>query len=183
LRAGTTAGNELREQQLELVQSQLEAAGIEVTIESLPGGLFFDQGPFSPEALEASASEGRDGSPDLWDMAVWSWATGPWPGGVTGIYRQQSDSNPYGFSNPAFDKNAADCEAVVDDAERAACYNDLDTYATTLAKGTDGLFVIPLTQKPRWYGYSSSQLGSVGVAPDLAQGGPLVNVADITFAS
>ena len=45
LRLGTTAGNHLRDRTLELGQAQLAAAGIEVTIDSAPGGLFLAEGP------------------------------------------------------------------------------------------------------------------------------------------
>jgi peptide/nickel transport system substrate-binding protein len=183
LRAGTTAGNKLREAELDLVRVQLARAGIEVVITSFPGGLFFDQGPFSPSALEASATGGTSGDPNLWDVALFSWATGPWPGGVTGIYAKGSDSNPYGFYNPEFDAAAAECETMVADEERALCYNDLDTFVTTLDHGDNGLFMIPLTQRPRYFGYFSGLLASAGVAPDLAQGGPLVNVADYELTS
>ena len=48
--------------------------------------------------------------------------------------------------------------------------------------GDDGLFVIPLTQKPSFYGYLSSQLSGAGVAPDANDAGPLTNVADFQFA-
>jgi peptide/nickel transport system substrate-binding protein len=181
LRLGTTGGNGLRDRQLELIRAQLARAGIEVVIDSFPGGLFYDQGPFSPGALAASATAGTQGDPALWDMAVWSWATGPWPGGVSGIFKRESDSNPYGFANPTFDADAAHCETVIDDAERAGCYDDVDTYATTLDKGQDGLFVLPITQRPRFYGYDKSTLSSAAIAPDLVPGGPLVNVGDFRF--
>ncbi len=179
LRIGTTPGNSLRQQQMDLIKAQLGRAGIEVVTGDFTGGLFYDQGPFSPGALAASASGGTDGDPKLWDMAVWSWATGPWPGGVSGIFRARSDANPYGFSNATFEADAAACDTTVDDTQRATCYNDIDAYVTTLDKGTDGLFVLPLTQKPRYYGYVNRVLASAGVAPDLVQGGPLVNAGDL----
>ena len=177
LRAGTTAGVELRDRQLALLAEQLDAAGIEVVIESAPGGLFFVEGPFSPEALAASASDGTEGDPGLWDIAQFSWTGGPWPGAVTGVYRSGSQSNPYGFASPEYDVAATECDAVVDDAERATCYGELDRFATTLERSEDGLFVIPLTQTPSYFGYSSP-VSAAGAAPDVVQGGPLVNAAD-----
>lgn len=178
LRAGTTGGDPLREQQLELVQEQLGRAGIEVTIENAPGGLFFTDGPFSPDALAASASDGRSGNPRLWDIAQFSWSSGPWPGAVSGIYLGGSSSNPYGFDNPAFDVAAAECDGTVDDAERSGCYDQLDSYVTTLDNGDDGLFMIPLTQKPLLFAASNAGLTGVGVTTDLRSGGPLINIAD-----
>lgn len=177
VRAATTGGNRLREQELDLVAAQLGEVGIEVRIENVPGGLFFEEGPFSTEALAAAWSGGREGDGDLWDLALFSWASGPWPGAVSGIYRSESRSNPYGFSNPQFNVAASECDAKSDDGERVACYNDLDTFATTLDHEQTGLFVIPLTQKTHYFAYGSA-LASAGVAPDSPQGGPLVNIGD-----
>lgn len=182
LRAGTTAGNALREQLLDLGREQLLRAGIEVIIDSAPGGLFLTEGPFAPEALAASASAGRSGNPGLWDIAQFSWSSGPWPGAVTGIYRSGSNSNPYGFSNPEFDVAASDCDAIADDAARSACYNQLDSFVTTLDQGDDGLFIIPLTQRPHFYGFVTDSVTSAAVAPDLPGGGPLVNATDFLLA-
>jgi peptide/nickel transport system substrate-binding protein len=177
LRAGTTGGNALREQELEVVAAQLREAGFEITIENIPGGLFFEQGPFSPEALAASESEGRDGDSDRWDLALFSWSTGPWPGAVSGAYRSGSLSNPYGFTLPEFDAASVECDALSDDTGRAECYNNLDTFATTLDHGEDGLFLIPLTQKPHYLAYGGD-LTAIGVVPDTYQGGPLIAIAD-----
>ncbi|MEL7157917.1 MAG: ABC transporter substrate-binding protein [Actinomycetota bacterium] len=181
LRAGTTGGNPLREAQLELGREQLGRAGIEVVIDNEPGGLFFSRGPFSPEALQASASGGDSGDPDRWDIAQFSWVTGPWPGRVSGSYRSGSSTNPYGFNNPEFDVAATECDGVVDEGARTACYNRLDRFVTTLDEETDGLFVIPLTQRPSFYGYSRS-VAAVGAAPDVVEGGPLVNIVDARLA-
>jgi peptide/nickel transport system substrate-binding protein len=177
IRAGTTAGVELRDRQLAMIADQLGRAGIEVVIESAPGGLFFTEGPFSPDALAASGSNGAAGNPNLWDIAQFSWTGGPWPGAMTGIYRTGSQSNPYGFASPEYDVAATECDAIVDDGERATCYGELDKFATTLERTEDGLFVIPLTQTPRYFGHGASVV-AVGAAPDVVQGGPLVNVGD-----
>jgi peptide/nickel transport system substrate-binding protein len=177
LRAGTTGGVALRDSQLELIAEQLERVGFEVVIDSSPGGLFFTDGPFSAEALAAAGSGGTSGNADLWDIAQFSWTGGPWPGTMTGVYRTGSQSNPYGFSSPEYDVASTECDAVVADAERAECYNDLDRFPTTLERSDDGLFVIPLSQKPSYFGYASSVVAA-GAAPDVLRGGPLVNAAD-----
>ncbi|MCP4222970.1 MAG: hypothetical protein GY773_06480, partial [Actinomycetia bacterium] len=75
MRLGTTAGNVLRDQALELGQLQLSAAGIDSRIASEPGGLFLTEGPFAPAALEAAASQGRSGDSRLWDIAQFAWVT------------------------------------------------------------------------------------------------------------
>ncbi len=177
---GTTAGVELRDRQLELLVDQLDRVGIEVVVDSAPGGLFFVEGPFSEAALAASASGGGEGDPDLWGIAQFSWTAGPWPGALSGIYRAGSQSNPYGFSSPEYDVAATECEATVGDGERATCYDALDRFATTLERNENGLFVIPLTQTPSYFGYSFP-LQAAGVAPDAVQGGPLVNAGDYRF--
>lgn len=181
LRLGTTGGNTLREAQQELGRAQLERAGVDVVIDNEPGGLFFSRGPFAPEALEASASGGRSGDPGLWDIAQFSWVTGPWPGRVSGSYRSGSVTNPYGFNSPEFDVAATECDGIADETERVACYNRLDRFLTTLDEQTGGLFIIPLTQRPSFYGYSRA-VETVGRAPDLFEGGPLVNVVDVRLA-
>ncbi len=182
LRAGTTSEVAFRDEQLAVVVAQLERVGFEIEIDSQPGGLFFAAGPFAEEALAASASGGSSGDPDLWDIALFSWSSGPWPGVVSGIYRSESPSNPYGFSNPEYDVAATDCNDVFDDTERAACYNGLDRFVTTLDEGEDGLFMIPLSQRPRYVGWSAS-VEQGAVVPDLLAGGPLVNAVDYRLGS
>jgi peptide/nickel transport system substrate-binding protein len=44
------------------------------------------------------------------------------------------------------------------------------------------LFLLPITQKPSFYGYTSD-LAAAGVAPDAQGAGPLTNVADFQFAN
>lgn len=181
LRVGTTGGNALRELQQELIQQQFAGAGIEIVIDNVAGGAYFGERPFAEAALAASASGGAEGDPTIWDITQFAWVGGPWPGGQSGSYRGGSGNNPYGFNNPEFDARASECDAIVDDAERAACYNELDTYVTTLDNGDDGLFMIPLTQKPAFFGYLSGQLSGAGVSPDANLAGPLSNVVDYQF--
>ncbi len=181
LRVGTTGGNALRELQQELIQQQFAGAGIEIVIDNVAGGAYFSERPFAEAALQASASGGAEGDPTVWDITQFAWVGGPWPGGQAASYRSGSGNNPYGFANAEFDVRATECDATVDDAERAACYNELDTYVTTLDNGDDGLFMIPLTQKPSFFGYLSGQLSGAGIAPDAQGAGPLTNVVDYQF--
>ena len=177
LRMGTTAGTPGRDGQWSVVAAQLTEAGFAVVDDSRPGGRFLVEGPFAPEALLASETEGRSGDPGRWDLALFSWTAGPWPGGMSGIYRSGSGANPYGFANPEFDVAATDCDAEVDDALRIVCYNRLDRFATTLDEGDDGLFVIPLTVRPRLLARGPA-LESYGPAVDLDTVGPLPGVVD-----
>ena len=154
LLAGTTGGDVLREQQLELIQSQMAAAGIEIIIDNVRGGEYFDARPFADD-------------PNVWDITQFARSGGAWPGGVSGFYRSESPSNPYGFVNPEFDAASVDCDVIAADAERDRCYNDLDLFVTTLDQTEDGLFMLPLTQKPFFYGYRSADLSGAGMALSL----------------
>jgi peptide/nickel transport system substrate-binding protein len=183
LRVGTTGGNRLREIQQELIQSQMADAGIDIVIDNVEGGAYFGEVPFSADAIACATSGGAEGNCDVWDITQFAWVGGPWPGGQIASYRAGGENNPYGFANDAFEAKADECDATVDDAERAACYNEIDRYVTTLELDADnGLFMLPLTQKPSFYGFTSD-LSQAGVAPDAQGAGPLTNVADFQFAS
>ena len=180
LRVGTTGGNALRELQQELIQQQFAPAGIEIVIDNVQGAAYFGERPFSEEALAAANSGGAEGDPTIWDITQFAWVGGPWPGGQSASYRTGAGNNAYGHSNAEFDALSVECDATVDDAERAACYNELDLFVTTLDKGDTGLFMIPLTQKPSFYGYLSSQLQGAGISPDAQGAGPLTNVVGLS---
>jgi peptide/nickel transport system substrate-binding protein len=181
LRVGTTGGNKLREDQQQIIQQQLADAGIEIIIDNVPGGAYFGERPFAAEAIAAATTQGAEGDPTIWDITQFAWVGGPWPGSNTAAYQTGSGNNPYGFSNPDFDAKAAECETLTDDAERADCYNEADQFVTSLVNGPNGLVVIPLTQKPSFYAYSSAQLAGAAVSPDANDAGPLVNVVDYQF--
>jgi peptide/nickel transport system substrate-binding protein len=181
LRVGTTGGNALREDQQQIIQQQMADAGIEIIIDNVPGGAYFSERPFASDAVLAATTQGAEGDPTIWDITQFAWVGGPWPGGNTAAYRTGSGNNPYGFSNPDFDAKAAECETIVDDGDRADCYNEADEFVTSLVNGPNGLVVLPLTQKPSFFGYLSSQLASAGIAPDANDAGPIVYVVDYQF--
>ena len=183
LRVGTTGGNRLREIQQELVQAQMADAGIAITIDNVEGAAYFGEVPFSADSIGCSTSGGTEGNCDLWDITQFAWQGGPWPGGQTASYRAGGETNPYGFASDAFEALADECDATTDDDERAACYNSLDEFVTTLTVDAEfGLFMLPLTQKPDFFGFTSD-LAQAGNAVSAQNGGPLVNVADYQFAS
>lgn len=181
LRIGTTGGNELRELQESIFAEQMRLAGIEIVVTNVEGDDYFLAQPFATDALLASVTRGQQGDPGLWDIAQFAWAGGAWPGSNSDNYLSAGSSNPYAFANAAFDAQAAVCDATLDNVLRAACYNDLDRFLTTLEKGPDGLVVIPITQKPSFYGYASSVLSGAGIASDADAAGPLANVVDFSF--
>ena len=183
LRVGTTGGNRLREIQQELIQAQMSDAGIEIVIDNVEGAAYFGEVPFSADSIECSNSNGESGNCDVWDITQFAWVGGPWPGGQSASYLGGSGNNPYGYNNDAFDAKSDECDATVDDAERAACYNEMDKSVTTLELDAEtGLFMLPITQKPSFYGVTSD-LSQAPVAPDANDAGPLVNVVDAVFAS
>ena len=182
LRVGTTGGNRLREIQQQLLQAKFGEAGIEIVIDNVEGGAYFSERPFSEDAIACANSGGTEGNCDIWDIAQFAWVGGPWPGGNSAAFRTGSGNNAYGYANPEFDAKADECDGTVDDDARADCYNELDQYVTTLEIDPNGLVVLPITQKPSFYGYTS-QLARAGVAPDANGAGPLINVVDFQFAS
>jgi len=182
LRVGTTGGNRLREIQQELIQAQMADAGIDIVIDNVEGGAYFGEIPFSEDAIACAVSGGAEGNCGIWDITQFAWVGGPWPGGQIASYRAGGENNPYGFANDEFEAKADECDATVDDTDRAACYNVIDRYVTTLELDAEnGLFMLPLTQKPSFYGFTSD-LSQAGVAPDAQGAGPLANVVDFKFA-
>ena len=179
LRVGTTGGNALRELQQQIIQAQMAAAGIEITIDNVPGSAYFSEVPFSDESILASNTSGAEGDPTIWDITQFAWVGGPWPGSGHVAWRSGDGNNPYGHNVTAFDDLSVACDATVDDAERAACYNDLDRYITTLEQDpVQGLVAIPLTQKPTFYAVLNAALSEFGVGPDANSAGPLSHVQD-----
>jgi peptide/nickel transport system substrate-binding protein len=181
LRVGTTGGNALRELQQQVIQAQFAAAGIEIVIDNVPGSAYFNEVPFSEPSLDCALSGGTEGDCSVWDITQFAWVGGPWPGGQVGAYRSDG-FGPYGLQSEEYDTLADECDTTTDETERNACYNELDKFATTLEMGDDGLFMLPITQKPDTYFYDSEALSAAGVSPDMDAGGPIVNIVDFKLA-
>ncbi|MGA1077480.1 MAG: ABC transporter substrate-binding protein [Nitriliruptoraceae bacterium] len=180
LRVGTTGGNVLRELQQQILQEQLKEAGFEIVIENTPGAAYFGV-PFGEDHIACVVSQGAEGNCETWEITQFAWVGGPWPGGQTGAYLTPQDAgtnNTYGYRNAEFDAFVSACDTIVDDEERAACYNEADAYVTTRTKDPNGLFMLPLTQKPSFYTYSNRRLEAGAIAPDANNAGPLVYVVD-----
>lgn len=193
LAVGTTGGNALRELQQQIIQAQMKAAGIEITIDNVPGSGYFSERAFSAANLLSSASGGELGDPNLVDILQFAWVGGPWPGGQNSAYLSggivdgedgpvPATGNPYGFQNADFDARTTECDAMLDEAEAAACYNELDRYVTTLEVDPEqGLFMLPITQKPDFFAYSNQLLVKGAVAPDANSAGPMANIVDFVL--
>jgi peptide/nickel transport system substrate-binding protein len=161
----------------------MKDAGIEIVIDNVQGAAYFSEVPFSDDSILCANSGGTEGNCDIYDITQFAWQNGPWPGNQTVAYRSGGGNNVSGFANAEFDALADECDATVDATDRAACYNELDRYVTTLELDpVNGLVILPLTQKPDFYGYSNT-LAQAAVAPDVQYAGPLANVADFQFAS
>ncbi|MEY3019409.1 MAG: hypothetical protein RLZZ272_393 [Actinomycetota bacterium] len=173
LRVGTTGGNVLRELQQQIMQEQLKQAGFEIVIDNKPGAEYFDV-PFGEEHLACAASGGAEGDCETWEITQFAWVGGPWPGGQSASYRSDGGNNTYGYLNEEFDAKADECDATIDDAARATCYNELDAFVTTRTVDPNGLFMLPLTQKPSFYAWSNQSLRAGAIAPDANNAGPLV---------
>ena len=179
LRVGTTGGNRLREDQQQLIQAQLAEAGIDIQINNVQGSAYFSDQPFNEAALECANSGGESGDCGIWDIAQFAWVGGPWPGSGHAVYRTGDGNNLHGFSDPAFDEKVGECDAIVEEDPRAECYNELAAWVVNLETNPeDGLVVVPLTQKPSFSAFSTVNLESGAVSPDMQGVGPLANVVD-----
>jgi len=179
LRFSTNSGDVIRVRMQDLIIDQLEAAGFGVVADNGRGGSYLTEGPFSELAIAASLSGGSRGDAALWDLTLFAWAGGPWPGVQSGAFRSDSEANPYGFENPEFDTESARCDTVTTDSERLRCYQELDLYVTTTSISEDGGFVVPLVERPLVLMYSPDKLDQLPPFTDGDNGGPLANVVDV----
>lgn len=179
LRVGTTGGSLLRETQQELLRDQLRGLGFDIRIDNVPGAAYFGERPMSDEAMACATSEGVRGDCSIWDLTQFAWVGGPWPSLMHHAFLSRSPNNPYGYANPVFDARTLDCDRTVDEAERAACYNELSRYVTTRDVDPEGLVILPIVQKPAFYAYSNDRLLRGAVAPEANATGPLANVVDV----
>ena len=178
LRVGTTAGNQIRELQLRIMQEQLREAGVGIDIDNVLGSAYYSERPFTTASIDCARSGGEQGDCTLWDITQFAWIGGPWPGIGHHAFLSESRNNVYGYRSEEFDRKAAECDATFDDDERSDCYNTLSQYVTTRNIDDNGLVVLPITQKPAFFAYSNVNLIEGAVAPDARSGGPLVNVVD-----
>jgi len=150
-RLTTTAGNALREQQLELVRSQLAEAGMEATIDNCPSTCVFSE----------RLPEGN------FDIANFAWVGGATPiNGVTQLYTTGSDSNYGGWTNPEWDALGVQALSELDPATRIEFGNQLDAILW------DEMVVLPLYQKPTFIANTSN---AVGIEDNSSNEGPFWN--------
>ena len=88
-------------------------------------------------------------------------------------YLRGSENNPHAYANEDLDALLAECDATVDDDERADCYNEADRVRHHPRDVDDnGLVIIPITQKPSFYAYSNNTLAEGAVATGRQRRGP-----------
>ena len=136
----TTAGNELRELQLEVVQAQLQEVGIEIKSDiGDPATVFADVLP-----------SGADGA---WDLFNFAWVGAADPFGGNAIWMCEGDSNYNGYCNKDVTDLLRETNTLLDEQARADTYNEAD------ALMADDLPVLPLYQKPTFFAWNESIQG------------------------
>jgi peptide/nickel transport system substrate-binding protein len=150
-RLSTTAGNELREQQGELIQNHLREVGIDIRIDNIESTVLF--GEWLPGGN--------------FDIANFAWVGGVFPiSGTKQIYETGSDSNYGNYTSEEFDQLAGEGVQALDEDEQADIGNQM---AEVLA--TD-LPVLPLYQKPTFLGIRDT---FTGVEDNSTNEGPFWN--------
>ncbi len=155
------------------IVAQLDAVGFDSSVVEIPGGDFF---------TTSASGEGPFASNQTWDLTLFSWASGPWPGGQISAYGGQSSANNinniYDYSNGVFDEAAQACSTALDPAEVANCFNELDLFATTVT-GDTGLFIVPLGERPSILAYNGTILAEP-VINDFPGAGPLTALSHLS---
>lgn len=158
------------------VVTQLNAAGFGASIVEVPGGDFF---------TTSASGEGPFASQDTWDLTLFSWASGPWPGGQISAYGGSTSANNinniYGYSNEEFDDAAESCGNELSPEDAVTCFNELDLFATTVTDDT-GLFIVPLGERPSILAYNIELLEEP-IINDFPGAGPLTSRDSLIIAN
>ena len=143
LRIRTTGGNLRREQFQELVQNQLGEAGIEITIDNLPGGEIF--GPVF------GSENDPPGPPGDFDLVIFAWVGGPLPASSTlQVFGTGSDSNPGAYVDDRVNEMVTEATFTLDADKQAELLNDAD------ALMWETLPNIPVYQLPFFLAYNDA---------------------------
>ncbi len=119
LRIRTTGGNNRREQFQELVQNQLAEAGIQITIDNLPGGEVF--GPVF------GSTNDPPGPPGDFDLVIFAWVGGPLPAGAAlQVFGTDSDSNPGAYVDDRVNELLTEATFTLDPDRQAELLNQAD---------------------------------------------------------
>ena len=119
LRIRTTGGNNRREQFQELVQNQLAEAGIQITIDNLPGGEIF------PALL--GAHNDPPGPPGDFDLAIFAWVGGPLPAAsASQVFGIDSETNLGAYVDDRVDELLTEATFTLDLDRQAELLNQAD---------------------------------------------------------
>lgn len=134
LRFSTTAGNQLREQTGEVIQSQMQATGVKITIANSPSTTFF----------------GKDIPQGNFDIAQFAWIGTPFPiSSNQPIYTCGSGENFGKYCNTRVDQLFSQAQSQLDTAKSANLANQIDEILW------QDMATIPLYQKPTFIAFDS----------------------------
>jgi peptide/nickel transport system substrate-binding protein len=147
----TTAGNQLRETQEELIQAQTKEFGIELKIKNADADVLF--GEWLPEKN--------------FDIANFAWVATPFAvSSNQSIFSTDSAQNYGSYSNPKVDELFTQAVAELDAAKATELGNQIDQILW------DDMATLPLYQKPQLIGWRNT---FTGIGDNLSSQGPFWN--------
>jgi peptide/nickel transport system substrate-binding protein len=151
----TTVQNPLREQTIDVLTSQLKAAGIEIK-KDLDPDIFEDK--TKPKSLEAGG----------FDIALFAWVSSPLVSGNVSIYQSvKGDAQGQNYTHgndPAVDDLLSQMTQEIDPTKQADLANQADT------KLWSDMFTLSLYQKPTFLAWDSNY---TGIDENSTNSGPL----------
>lgn len=152
----TTAGNELRELQFEIIQSQLKEIGVEA----------------KPKLQDAATAFGTTliaGPEKAWGLFNFAWVGSPDPQGGNTIWMCGGGQNYNSYCNEEVTSLIEQTNTTIDAAERADLYNQADELMAA------DVPIVPLYQKPTFFGWRDAVIGP---KDNATQWGPTWNIEE-----
>ena len=152
----TTAGNELRELQFEIIQSQLKEIGVEA----------------KPKLQDPATAFGTTliaGKDKAWGLFNFAWVGSPDPQGGNSIWMCEGGQNYNSYCNQEVTDLIEKTNSTIDPDERADLYNQADELMA------EDVPLIPLYQKPTFFGWRDSL---IGMKDNATQWGPTWNIEE-----
>lgn len=152
----TTAGNELRELQMQIIQSQLKDIGVEVR-------------PNLQEAAQAFGTTLISGDKGAWGLFNFAWVGSPDPASGNTIWMCKGGQNYNSYCNEDVTKLIAQTNTTIDVDQRAKLFNEADELMA------EDALMAPLYQKPTLLGWHDDL---IGMKDNTTQWGPTWNVEE-----
>ena len=152
----TTAGNELRELQFEIIQSQLKEIGVEA----------------KPKLQDAATAFGTTliaGPDQAWGLFNFAWVGSPDPQGGNTIWMCGGGQNYNSYCNEEVTSLIEQTNTTIDAGERADLYNQADELMAA------DVPIVPLYQKPTFFGWRDAVIGP---KDNATQWGPTWNIEE-----